>query len=75
MRQDRIMAFCDWLDTIEPDPPFYEHAGFDDFADLTDGEVLAARHELRRRAASDLAEADALTPKPKLVWNSDEGSS
>lgn len=49
-RLHRVHAFCDWLDTIPPDPPYFEHPGFRVFADLTDGEMMAAHIEMRRRA-------------------------
>ncbi len=59
-RLHRVHAFCDWLDTIAPDPPFFRQAGFSAFADLTDGEIMAAQIEMRRRAAAASREADAL---------------
>lgn len=60
IRKHRVIAFCDWLDTIPPEPPFYTHSEFRFFADMTDAERLAAADEMNRRAAAAFAEADAL---------------
>lgn len=71
-RLHRVHAFCDWLDTIPPDPPYFEHEGFRFFADLTDGEMLAARQELVRRANAARAEADALEAAARRPSNDDQ---
>lgn len=49
VRQDRVEAFCDWIETIPADPPFWTHPGFGEFADLTDGELMAAQLETDER--------------------------
>lgn len=71
-RMSRVHAFCNWLDMIPPDPPFDEHEDFVFFADLTDAEIFAAKIEMRRRAESDLAEADALEAEGRLPSNDDD---
>jgi len=49
MNAHRIKAFCDWLDTIPPDPPFFQHPGFRFFADLSPAEIDAAIEEMGQR--------------------------
>lgn len=56
----RVIAFCDWLDTIPPSPPFHEQPGFEAFDDLTDEQIDEAQAEMRRRAAGNATEATAL---------------
>jgi len=56
----RVTQFCDWLDAIPSDPPFFNHPDFARFADLTDAEIMAAKIEMHRRAERALSEADAL---------------
>lgn len=57
----RVHDFCDWLDTIPPHPPYHTRPGFKMlWGDLTPEMLAAAQAEMRRRAASDFAEADAL---------------
>lgn len=60
IRDHRVTAFCDWLDTIQPVPPFHSHPAFQFYADLTQLEMQAASVEMERRANAALAEADAL---------------
>ena len=60
IRDHRVTAFCDWLDTIPPHPPFHTHPAFRFYADLTRQEIQAAANEMERRADAALAEADAL---------------
>jgi hypothetical protein len=79
IRQHRIEAFCDWLDTIPPDPPFHAHPGFRFFRDLTQLEIDAAASEMDRRAASNHAEASRLeacvaehTQGPVSVYGSEK---
>lgn len=60
IREHRVIAFCDWLDTIPPEPPFYTRKEFQFYADMTDAEKLAAAREMDRRAQAAFAEADAL---------------
>jgi hypothetical protein len=79
-RMNRILAFCDWLETIPPDPPFFQHADFSKFADLTDGEIMAAEIEMRRRSESAAGEAEELraearrraTCRAAIVANDDD---
>lgn len=61
---DRIKAFCDWADTIEPGK-LLSDPGFRQFSDFTDEECRAAVAELRRRAAAAQAEAEALENEAK----------
>ena len=68
-RLHRVHAFCDWLDTIPPAPPYFELPGFDAFADLTDGEMLAARQEMLRRSDASSREADALEAEYRMPSN------
>lgn len=60
IREHRIKAFCDWLETIPPSPPFHTHPAFRFYADLTDAEIMAASNEMRRRGEALRAEAEAL---------------
>jgi len=61
MNMHRIEAFCDWLDTIPPDPPFHQHPGFRSFADLSAAEILEAIDEMHRRWFADVdAEIDLM---------------
>tara|TARA_E500000305_G_C3851406_1_gene156299 strand:+ start:93 stop:302 length:210 start_codon:yes stop_codon:yes gene_type:complete len=60
VREHRVSAFCNWLDTIPPDPPFHAHPAFRFYRDLTDAEFWAAQKEMKRRADAAMAEADAL---------------
>ena len=55
VRQHRVTAFCDWLDTIPPTPPFHTRPEFRFYADLTDAEIDASQAEMRRRADAALA--------------------
>lgn len=60
MRADRVKALCDWLDTIPPTPPFFQHPQFVQFSDMTPAEMIAARDEMQRRSADAADEAAAL---------------
>lgn len=60
IREHRVTAFCDWLDTIPPNPPFHTRPEFAFYRDLTGVEFKAAQIEMERRAHLALAEADAL---------------
>jgi hypothetical protein len=61
VRAHRVTAFCDWLDTVPPTPPFHTLPAFKFFADLSDAEFDAAGAEMRKRGAMLHAEADDLT--------------
>lgn len=60
IRLHRVTAFCDWLETVPPQPPFHTRPEFRFYSDLTDGEIDAAQVEMSRRGAAALAEAQAL---------------
>jgi len=64
MNTHRIKAFCDWLDTIPPDPPFHEHPAFRFFADLVPDEIEAPFEEMRARAAGDIEALSRLGGSP-----------
>ena len=59
-RTHRVIAFCDWLETIPPNPPFHTLPEFRFYRGLSSLEVRAAQAELRRRAAAGYAEAEQL---------------
>lgn len=61
LRSHRVTAFCDWLETVPPRPPFHTRPEFRFYRDLTGDEIHAAMAEMARRGAALLAEADALT--------------
>ena len=65
VREHRVTAFCDWLVTIPPVPPFHSHPAFRFYRDLTDAEFQAAQREMIRRADAAMAEADALEAEGK----------
>ena len=60
IREYRVKSFCDWLETIPPNPPFHTRPEFRFYTDLTDPEMMAAQREMERRAQAAFAEADAL---------------
>jgi len=60
IREHRVIAFCDWLDTIPPSPPFHSRPEFRFYSDLSPLEMTAAQKEMERRADWAQAEADAL---------------
>lgn len=60
IRAHRVKAFCEWLETIPPEPPFHQHPGFRFFSDLTDEEFAAAKRSMRIRGMIAQAEADRL---------------
>lgn len=60
IREHRVAAFCDWLDTIPPSPPFHTRPEYRFYRDLSDVEMRAAQVEMERRALLALAEAEAL---------------
>jgi hypothetical protein len=60
IRQHRVTAFCDWLDTIPASPPIYTRPEFRFYRDLTADEFDAAADEMRRRGEAALAEAREL---------------
>ncbi|KKW93942.1 hypothetical protein YP76_04695 [Sphingobium chungbukense] len=53
IRNDRVIAMADWLDTIPSEPPFHQQPGFAAFSDLTDSEIVAVQQEMLRRATAD----------------------
>lgn len=64
MNAHRIKAFCDWLDTIPSDPPFFQHPSFRFFSDLSPDEIEAAFNEMRSRAAADIEALERLGGTP-----------
>ncbi len=60
VREHRVNAFCDWLESVPPSPPFHTRPEFKFFADLTDAEMDAVGDEMERRAAAHHAEAEQL---------------
>ena len=60
MRFHRVKAFCDWLDTVPPQPPFHTRPEFEFYSDLSDAEMSAAQAEMQRRGNAAQGEADEL---------------
>lgn len=56
----RAKAFCDWLDTIPPFPPFHDRPEFRFYANLSADDFEAARLEMNRRASVHAAAATDL---------------
>lgn len=56
----RVIAFCDWLDTLPAGVRFHEQEGYAAFADLKAGQIEAAKREMARRAYDDLAKIEQL---------------
>ncbi|WP_230280720.1 hypothetical protein [Croceicoccus sp. Ery15] len=73
IREHRVTAFCDWLDTIPPSPPFHTRSEFRFYRDLSDVEMRAAQVEMERRALLALAEADALEAEVTMRREVDNG--
>ncbi|GGD57167.1 hypothetical protein GCM10010990_02980 [Croceicoccus mobilis] len=48
---NRVIRFCDWLQSVPPEPHFSQRPEYEFFADLSDEELLAAEQELVRRIA------------------------
>ncbi|CCW15780.1 hypothetical protein EBBID32_1080 [Sphingobium indicum BiD32] len=57
IRIDRVRAMADWMETIPPQPPFYEHPDFKQFSDLSDLEIEAVERAMRIRG--EIARVDA----------------
>ncbi|MBZ9649411.1 hypothetical protein K9B33_17895 [Sphingobium sp. 3R8] len=76
IREDRVIAMADWLETIPTDPPFYKHPDWENFLDLSDAEISACEDLMRVRAAGAESEAAKLraeldhrhaAPKPQPI--------
>lgn len=60
IREDRVIAMADWMETIPPQPPFYKHPDWENFLDLSDAEIAACEELMRARAAGADGEAAKL---------------
>lgn len=71
-RLHRVRAFCDWLESIPLTPPYHEQPGFRFFADLTDGEILAAQVLIRARTQVFARAALAADAEGRFPMNDDD---
>jgi len=71
MRQDRITAMADWLDTLPEGTLYRDDPGHAQFNDLGAEERMAVAAEMRSRANADFQHASDLEvevlPKPERV--------
>ena len=76
IREDRVIAMADWLETIPPQPPFHQHPDFAQFSDLTDLEIDEVERIMRARSQKAADEGKKLqaeldrrvaAPKPQPI--------
>lgn len=60
IREERVIAMADWLETVPTQPPFYKHPEWENFLDLSDAEISACEELMRARAAGADEEAAKL---------------
>ena len=72
IRRHRVKAFCDWLASVPPHPPFHTLPEFRFYSNLTSMEMEEAQIEMESRATRALAKAESLVREANGQENGDD---